>query len=382
MTKGAPINKAEPVLLPAGEYRVTLRDGTPAELTIDLHPTCSLIYLSDGENKRLQDYFCDGVDSIQEPAPANPSVWINRGIRPSTDSMENKRHLSYVQNFVGADAEILRALQQVVKGYSFASAALFTQTERKKAEIRFDNEGDTNLTPDDMERLNDVIESYKYGDITVEGYCSQTGTPENNLVLGGKRAQAVAAYLKKELAKKGYNPDIYTVSFGESKSVGQSLAENRRAVVILGATFIQRALEVFEGDFLIDASGSMMPFTHDVRAYNFPKSANLFSFESCRGVKKFAEARLYKPKENCGTPLWKSAFEKVSEMKSGTLVVLTDGKNTDASITLQQLIDKANENGVSVSTIYVGLSDIKTETDLMRLSKETGGSSYMRTTTN
>jgi len=70
--------------------------------------------------------------------------------------------------------------------------------------------------------------------VTIEGHADERGTPEYNIALGERRAQAVAKYLE----ALGVSPDqISIVSYGEEKPLllGQSdeaYAKNRRAVLV------------------------------------------------------------------------------------------------------------------------------------------------------
>lgn len=71
-------------------------------------------------------------------------------------------------------------------------------------------------------------------DVTIEGHADERGTPEYNIALGERRAEAVAKYLQ----ALGVQPDqVSIVSYGEEKPVafGQSeeaYAQNRRAVLV------------------------------------------------------------------------------------------------------------------------------------------------------
>ncbi len=70
--------------------------------------------------------------------------------------------------------------------------------------------------------------------VTIEGHADERGTPEYNIALGERRAQAVAKYLE----ALGVQADqISIVSYGEEKplQLGQSeeiYAKNRRAVLV------------------------------------------------------------------------------------------------------------------------------------------------------
>lgn len=70
--------------------------------------------------------------------------------------------------------------------------------------------------------------------ITVEGHSDERGTPEYNIALGERRAQAVVQYLQNIGVSAG---QISTVSYGEEKPVDMSrteagFAKNRRAVLV------------------------------------------------------------------------------------------------------------------------------------------------------
>jgi peptidoglycan-associated lipoprotein len=70
--------------------------------------------------------------------------------------------------------------------------------------------------------------------VTVEGHSDERGTPEYNIALGERRAQAVVQYLQNLGVSAG---QISTVSYGEEKPVDMSrteagFAKNRRAVLV------------------------------------------------------------------------------------------------------------------------------------------------------
>lgn len=70
--------------------------------------------------------------------------------------------------------------------------------------------------------------------VTVEGHTDERGTPEYNIALGERRAQAVVQYLQNLGVSSG---QISTVSYGEEKPVDMSrseagFAKNRRAVLV------------------------------------------------------------------------------------------------------------------------------------------------------
>ena len=70
--------------------------------------------------------------------------------------------------------------------------------------------------------------------VTVEGHSDERGTPEYNIALGERRAQAVVQFLQNVGVSAG---QISTVSYGEEKPVDMSrteagFAKNRRAVLV------------------------------------------------------------------------------------------------------------------------------------------------------
>jgi|GEM_PF-5111345 len=79
-----------------------------------------------------------------------------------------------------------------------------------------------------------------------------------------------------------------------------------------------------------------------------------------------------------GTRLWDATItgveETVSRVERTAVIVLTDGKDTDSTSTLQDAIDAAQTSGVSVYTIGLG-SDPEGNL-LERLASETGGAYY------
>lgn len=70
--------------------------------------------------------------------------------------------------------------------------------------------------------------------VTIEGHADERGTPEYNIALGERRAQAVAKYIQ----ALGVQADqISIVSYGEEKPLvlgqsDQAYAKNRRAVLV------------------------------------------------------------------------------------------------------------------------------------------------------
>ncbi|RDV25241.1 peptidoglycan-associated lipoprotein Pal [Alteromonas aestuariivivens] len=70
--------------------------------------------------------------------------------------------------------------------------------------------------------------------VVIEGHCDQRGTPEYNIALGERRAQAVETYL---LNAGVSSSQVSTVSYGEEKpavmgATEYAMAQNRRGVVV------------------------------------------------------------------------------------------------------------------------------------------------------
>ena len=150
----------------------------------------------------------------------------------------------------------------------------------------------------------------------------------------------------------------------------------------------QKVAEAFKhfpdsGTYLLDISGSMEDFTTQtgrkskwqiVAEHTFPKTADLYVFEGCQGL------RLVPPTERsnlerlcCGgsTPLWNSLYE-----------LLVGGKYKERSITV--ITDGRSDKGAYSATIITGLA-VKDRTtinilgpenavpDLIQVTKGTGG---------
>lgn len=85
-----------------------------------------------------------------------------------------------------------------------------------------------------------VVEYYPSSTVTVEGFTDPVGTPEYNLALGKRRAQAVADYL---VNQHGLSPDrVRAVSYGEATDrlvsrnahgPGSEGWENRRVALVI-----------------------------------------------------------------------------------------------------------------------------------------------------
>lgn len=92
-----------------------------------------------------------------------------------------------------------------------------------------------------LDRFSQVVTQYYPSSlITVEGFTDPVGTPEYNLALGKRRAEAVRAYL---VEQRGLSPDmVRAVSYGEAadrlvsasgRGPGQEGWENRRVALVI-----------------------------------------------------------------------------------------------------------------------------------------------------
>jgi peptidoglycan-associated lipoprotein len=92
-----------------------------------------------------------------------------------------------------------------------------------------------------LDRFSQVVTRYYPSSlVTVEGFTDPVGTPEYNLVLGKRRAEAVRDYL---VEQRGLSPDmVRAVSYGEAadrlvstagRGPGQEGWENRRVALVI-----------------------------------------------------------------------------------------------------------------------------------------------------
>ena len=117
------------------------------------------------------------------------------------------------------------AVVDIVEGSSFfgpqVSDRVFFSTDK------------SSLNQESKDTLNaqaDLLKGKNFN-IVIEGHCDERGPREYNLALGERRANAS----KQFLCHAGVNCDsISTVSYGKERPVSENLAENRRAVTVVG----------------------------------------------------------------------------------------------------------------------------------------------------
>lgn len=96
----------------------------------------------------------------------------------------------------------------------------------------------TELTPEAQQTLMGQarwLRRYSHHSITIEGHADERGTREYNIALGGKRAQAVRAFLVRQGVSAAR---IRTVSYGKERPVAvcndiSCWSQNRRAQTVL-----------------------------------------------------------------------------------------------------------------------------------------------------
>ena len=80
---------------------------------------------------------------------------------------------------------------------------------------------------DYLDKLYEVLVKKPQYKLHIAGHTDNTGSEEENLMLGQKRADAVKEYLQ----DKGIDPSrITTVSYGESQSIADNSTEEGRKI--------------------------------------------------------------------------------------------------------------------------------------------------------
>jgi peptidoglycan-associated lipoprotein len=145
-------------------------------------------------------------------------------------------------------AELSARLDRLTNGLSYLEGEFDVTVQRLETAIRFDvpvyfDFDRDELRPQDLPvlvRFGDVVSEY-YRDVllTVEGFTDRAGSPEYNLDLGQRRAEAVRLYLVETV---GFSAErVRAVSFGEDpkRLVFPDLAghdkgiENRRVALVI-----------------------------------------------------------------------------------------------------------------------------------------------------
>jgi peptidoglycan-associated lipoprotein len=116
------------------------------------------------------------------------------------------------------------------------------QQAQKKAELSrentirfdFDKAGIKAEWVDLLNKHAEYLVANPSANVTIEGHCDERGTPEYNIALGERRANAVSQFLTNYGVSSS---QISSVSYGEEKPVDTSrteygMSQNRRAVLV------------------------------------------------------------------------------------------------------------------------------------------------------
>lgn len=234
---------------------------------------------------------------------------------------------------------------------------------------------------------NDSIDLTKYFEdlsdekihyFQVRGYADINGKNEYNYDLALRRANEVANMLKQEYPLV----PIEIISIGESGS-SKNLEKNRKVEVIPNKPSFYTDLNSSDAKyFLLDLSGSMkdklegttVPKYLFLREVKFPADANIFGFFSGRIPKCDTLPHLDSFMPKGSSHIYGSAknlVDKVVDINED-LHIFTDGKSTDKSYCVDDVISSALKKNVEVSIIGVDIPKYAVP-DFMRLASETGG---------
>ena len=123
-------------------------------------------------------------------------------------------------------------MKQIYLLFLFCCSILYSQEEQKSIVVLF-NSNEFTLSSEARTTLSAFFsdETLVISSISIEGFCDDVGSIENNLILSTNRAQSVANYLKKEfnlncnsILGKGELPLM-------NSSVDESRKNNRKAVI-------------------------------------------------------------------------------------------------------------------------------------------------------
>lgn len=222
----------EPVVVPPAPAPVAVAPPAPANRPPTVTATCDPCNVEVGKVATVSSVCTDpdgDTVTYRWTAPAgsltNPTAastpWTAPmvvGAVPFTVTCTDPGGLSASANVT------IQVVQPVVKEYVFE-------------DVHFDFDRN-NLRPDALRVLDEAIEALKANpalNLLIEGHTCNIGTPEYNMALADRRAQAVRDYLN----SRGVNPDrLRTVSYGEERPKHDNEREetrrlNRRAALVV-----------------------------------------------------------------------------------------------------------------------------------------------------
>jgi outer membrane protein OmpA-like peptidoglycan-associated protein len=354
---------------PRGAHQVTIDQKAVtlqvSEQVCTGEPICTLSFTEGGQEVRLTDNSCDGVERVRGRLP---SFWNNS----NTVMQSALRQL--VPDF-SFEMMRRRAVRDRYNTPIISRRISFRESPKQLNMEVFFRTSSARLSSTAEQVLDEFVKNYDGGEIAIEGHADNRGSSRSNLKLGQNRAQSIESYLVKAFKSAGVAvPKIETFSLGESRS-SHNLQQSRKGVVLSGISIVDRALTMISGDvYLVDSSGSMKAFWQELEGHQFSGGSTVCNFDS-DGVSE----GIGSPKG--GTPLWESMDTVLSRMERGqTLVVLSDGKNSRRYHRgPSQLIQLARSKGIKISVIYIDSEpDRKTTRSLAEIATRTGGRFYLR----
>lgn len=250
------------------------------------------------------------------------------------------------------------------------------------------------LTNNSTAHVNDRRDLWRFYDLTdgkagrttyiIEGHADIRGTDQDNLILGEKRANGIADYLRG--FRDPASIQLQVTSYGEAKPAQEgnnfrALQASRRVIVIADQPTLERALTLLPADtFLLDATGSMIGEKWDVlmrHDYESPsrEDPRMYAFNTCIGVQEIGNRRNIRP--DCDTQLWDATLRVIRGMDRGsTLTILSDGGDNASRNGFISVYKAAKGKNIKVSTIGVGVGE-RMRHELVAIAQQTGGNFYI-----
>lgn len=160
----------------------------------------------------------------------------------STDTSEADAKLAAEQAQIAAQTQAAKDAEQVKIAAAQREADIAEQKRQQVEKLLAQNiiyfEFDKSTLSSDFSAILDAHAAFltanSSSSVLVEGHSDERGTPEYNIALGERRANAVVTYLKNMGVSAS---QITTVSYGEEKPMSkdrteEAFATNRRAVLV------------------------------------------------------------------------------------------------------------------------------------------------------